>query len=216
VLSPSEAESGYNFGERGIRNEFISVFLNRRALFASAVVGGGFGPTVDVPGTVLDLRTGEVWVSFDGAWGGIRQIDALYNAAGGSVTMKLYNNRMEEVAISAPSATGSVLYYNGTLGDTYFLKITGSNSNVVVKYSTPTGLNVPNSSGSSSNGGSSTNGSNSGTSGGGGSTGINGFGIPLTAAPESEPLVAAADESEDASEDAFSEDADWLLEALLV
>lgn len=214
VLSPSEAESGYNFGERGIRSEFISVFLNRRALFASAVVGGGFGPAIDLPGTVLDLRTGDVWVSFDGAWAGLRQIDALYNAAGGSVTMKLYNNRMEEVAISAPSGTGSVLYYNGTLGDTYFLKVTGSNSSVVIMSSTPSSLILPNSSSTGgSSGGSSSNGS--GSSGGSGSTGINRFGIPMTAAPEADPLVSADDSDEATSEEAFSEEADWLLEALL-
>jgi len=215
VLSPSEAESGYHFGERGIRSEFISVFLNRRALFASAVVGGGFVPTIDAPGTVLDLRTGDVWVSFDGAWGGLRQIDALYNAAGGSVFMKLYNNRMEEVALSAPSATGSVLFYNGTLGDTYFLKITGSNPNVVIKYSTPNALNLPNSlnTGGSSDGSSST-GSSSGSSGGG-STGFNRFAIPMTTAPEADPLVADDNNEDGTSEDAFSEDAEWLLEALL-
>ncbi len=215
VLSPSEAESGYQFGERGIRSEFLSVFLNRRALFASAVVGGGFMPTIDAPGTVLDLRTGDVWVSFDGAWDGLRQIDALYNAAGGSVFMKLYNNRMEEVALSAPSATGSVLFYNGTLGDTYFLKITGSNPNVVIEYSTPSAVNLPNSSSTGgSSGGLSANGSNSGSSGGG-STGFNRFAIPMAAAPEADPLVANDDNEDGASEDAFSEDAEWLLEALL-
>jgi hypothetical protein len=216
VLSPSEAESGYNFGERGIRSEFVSVFLNRRALFASAVVGGGFGPTIDAPGSVLDLRGGDVWVSFDGAWSGLRQIDALYNPAGGSVVMKLYNNRMEEVAISAPSATGSVLFYNGTLGDTYFLNITGTNANVVVKYSTPTGFSLPAGSTGGTSGSSATStGSSSGSTGGGGSTGINRFGIPMTAAPAADPLVASGDGDDSASEEAFSEDADWLLEALL-
>ncbi len=217
VLAPSEAESGYNFGELGIRSEFISQFLNRRALFASAVVGGSFGPTINAPGTVLDLRTGDIWVSFDGAWSGIRQIDALYNAAGGSVTMRLYNNRMQEVAVSAPSATGSVLYYSGTLGDTYFLKITGSNANVVVHLSTPSAMNLPPAGSSNgASGSSSTTGSGSGSTGGSGSSGgFNRFGIPMTAAPEADPLVANNSSDESESEDPFSEDADWLLDALL-
>jgi hypothetical protein len=37
----------------------------------------------------------------------------------------------------------------------------------------------------------------------------------MTAAPAADPLVASGDGDDSASEEAFSEDADWLLEALL-
>jgi hypothetical protein len=37
----------------------------------------------------------------------------------------------------------------------------------------------------------------------------------MTAAPEAEPLVSGDDSDDAAAEDAFSEDSDWLLEALL-
>ena len=42
VLVPSGAASGYNFGEQGVRSEFVSVFLNRRAFFASSIITGRF------------------------------------------------------------------------------------------------------------------------------------------------------------------------------
>src|SRR5690606_7830512 len=117
------------FGEGTIRPDFVSAFLNRRVLFATAAVGGNYGPALNMPGTVLDLRTGDIWVSFDGGWTGLRQIEALFNAAGGPVSMKLYNNALQQVALSSPTANGSVLLYNGTSGQPYFLRISGTNAN---------------------------------------------------------------------------------------
>ena len=212
-LAPSEGETGYNFGELGIRADFISAFINRRALFASAVVGGNFGPTINMAGSVLNLKTGDIWVSFDGGWNGLRQIDALFNSAGGSASMKLYNNNLQEVAISAPSATGAVLIYNGTIGQTYFLKITGSNSNVTVQITEPTAFSSLVATGS----GDSNSAASNPPAGDPPATSTTtyvydrfGRAIPMTA-PAADPLV-----SDDNSDDAFAEDEDWVLESLLV
>ncbi len=137
ALAPSAGETGFNFGEQGIRSDFISAFINRRALFATSTVGGTFGPNVNMPGTVLDLRTGDIWVSFDGGWEGLREVDALFNSSQGPVTMTLYNNALQQVAVSAPTSTGSVLIYGGQLGAAYFLKLSGTNSHVTVQVSQP-------------------------------------------------------------------------------
>src|SRR5262249_38657014 len=47
-LAPSAAESGYNFGEEGLRSDFLTLFLNRRALFSSAATQNVFNPDMDV------------------------------------------------------------------------------------------------------------------------------------------------------------------------
>jgi hypothetical protein len=211
-LEPSEGETGYNFGELGIRTDFISAFINRRALFASAVVGN-FGPNINMAGSVLNLKTGDIWVSFDGGWSGLRQIDALFDSAGGSATMRLYNNNLQEVALSAPSATGATLLYNGTLGQTYFLKITGSNANVTVQITQPTAFSslvVPGGGDSSST---TTNPLSDPSADPPATTTTYvydrfGRAIPMTA-PAADPLVSDSDE-------AFAEDEDWVLESLLV
>jgi hypothetical protein len=208
-LAPSQAATGYNFGEQGIRSDFLSAFLNRRALFATATIGG-FGPNVNLPGTQLNLKTGDIWVSFDGGWSGLRQVEALFNSAQGNVTMRLYNNNLQEVAISAPSANGAVLLYNGQIGTTYFLKISGSNPSVTVQIST-TPLNLTGTSQGSSSGSSSNSSSSGSSSSGSTSTGFNRFAsaIPMTS-PAADPLVADDDSSE-----AFAEEEDWLLDSLL-
>ncbi len=213
TLAPSEAKTGYNFGELGIRADFISAFINRRALFASAVVGGNFGPNINMTGTVLNLKTGDIWVSFDGGWSGLRQIDALFNSADGSASMKLYNNNLQEVALSAPSATGAILLHNGTLGQTFFLRITGSNSNVTVQIAEPSVFN-----GLVVTGGDDSNSSTSNPPTQDPPAEVPpattyvydrfGRAIPMTA-PAADPLVA------DNTGEAFAEDEDWVLESLL-
>lgn len=207
-LASSQAASGYNFGEQGIRGDFLSAFFNRRALFASATVGG-FGPNVNLPGTQLNLKTGDIWVSFDGGWSGLRHVEALFDSANGAVTMKLYNTNLQEVALSAPSANGAILLYNGQVGTAYFLKISGSNPTVTVQISTPTAINLTATGGDQGSASATPAASTPPASNSSG--GFNRFAsaIPLTA-PAADPLVADEDTS-----GAFVEDEDWLLESLL-
>jgi hypothetical protein len=212
VLAPMAAETGFHFGEAGIRSEFISAFINRRALFATAAVSGIFGPTLNMPGTVLDLRTGDIWVSFDGGWQGLRTIDALFNSSQGSVTMKLYNNALQEVASSSANAAGASLLYNGQAGQPYFLRISGSNPNVTVEISEtplPGTLSPPAAGGSSGESGSSNDSSSSATSP---------AGRFASSTPTTQPMIAPAMEplvSSDASDEALAEDDDWVLESLM-
>ncbi len=218
VLAPSAGETGFNFGEGGIRSDFITAFLNRRALFATAAVEG-YGVNMNLSGTVLDLRTGDIWVSFDGGWSGLRQIDALFNSAQGTANMRLYNNNLQEVADSSPSSTGAVLLYNGTLGQTYFLRITGSNSNVTVQITEPSSFSNLASTGSQS---SDTSQTSTGTSSTGNTSTSSSnttyiydrFGNPIpVASPSAEPLVSTDDG--DGSDEAFADDEDWVLDSLL-
>jgi hypothetical protein len=129
VLAASATASGYNFGELGIRSDFVATFLNRRALFATAVVTGEWGPQISTSSTV-NPRTGDIWISFDGGWTGLRTIDALFDSALGTATMTLYDNAKNAVALSSPTDTGARLTFNGTSGLAYFLRISGTNPSV--------------------------------------------------------------------------------------
>jgi hypothetical protein len=210
-LVPSAAETGFNFGEQGIRAEFISAFINRRALFATAAVGGTFGPTLNMAASTLNLKTGDIWVSFDGGWSGLRTIEALFDSSQGSVTMKLYNNALQEVAIAGPTATGAVLLYSGQTGQPYFLRLSGTNPNVTVQMLdavVPANVAAPSAAPSTASdpppAASASTATAAETPGKFASSAQ-----PMTA-PLIEPLV-----SSDASDEALGEDEDWVLDALL-
>jgi Calx-beta domain/SdrD B-like domain/Dockerin type I domain len=213
VLAPSAAETGYNFGELGVRSEFIAAFINRRALFATAAVGGLFGPTINMPGATLNLSSGDIWVSFDGGWNGLRTIEAVFQPGEGTATMRLYNNSLQEVALSAPTLTGALLLFNGQIGAPYFLRISGSNPDVTVQISEsvlPGGVSAPAVGGDADQGNPPTQTSSSNSNSDPLSpTGRFASTQPMIA-PEIEPLV-----SSDASDEALSEGEDWILETLL-
>ena len=134
VLTPSQQAVGYNFGEMGLRAEFAMAFFNRRAFFSSTVVGTQFGTMA----TPVNLQNGDVWISFDGGWQGPATITAaVASASQGSVTMTLYDINLSAVAFSTPTGTGGAqLQFNGS-GATYFLKVSGSNSNVSISTNLP-------------------------------------------------------------------------------
>ena len=131
-LAPSQTVGDFNFGEQGVRAEFVSAFLDRRAFFASTIVNGGFSATVNPTGPV-SLLGGDVWVSFDGGFTGTRTIQATYPS--GTATMTLYNNSMQVVAISTAANGVSTLTYTGVSGAPYFLKVTGTATNVTFSVS---------------------------------------------------------------------------------
>ena len=71
TVASGQLASDYDFGELGIRSQFVASFLNQRALFASSIVTGELGGQADPTGTV-NLQQGTVWISFDGGWQGSR------------------------------------------------------------------------------------------------------------------------------------------------
>ena len=127
-LQPSGDEGGFNFGERSLRAEFVPIFLNRRAFFASAIVSGHFGPATTTSG--LNLQSGDAWIAFDGGWEGPRTVKALFDHAAGSATMTLYNNDLVAVAISSVTGDGAQFVHSGNAGNNYFLRVSGTNPNV--------------------------------------------------------------------------------------
>lgn len=121
--------SGFLFGEQGLRATFAAAFQNRRAYFASSIVTGILGSQMNP--SAIDLRKGDVWVSFDGGLAGLNVIQAFFQASQGSVTMTLFDNSLiGSVATSTATPFGAQITYTGVAGSAYFLHITGTNPSV--------------------------------------------------------------------------------------
>ncbi len=129
ALASSQLASGYNFGELGLRPEFVGTFMDRRAFFSSSIITGEIGPS----STAFNLAQGDVWVSFDSGWQGTRTIDALFQAGQGTATMTLYDSNVHPLTSSTAVTSGAVLPYTGATSSALFLKVSGSNSNVSMK-----------------------------------------------------------------------------------
>jgi hypothetical protein len=195
VLTPGGSAGGFNFGELGVRAEFVQAFINRRAFFASAIVTGEFGPQIATGGTV-NPRTGDVWISFDGGWDGQRTIEALFDGSLGGATLTLYNNSLNAIASSTPTATGASLQYNGVLGAPYFLRISGTNASVSLSIGDP----VPNSTATTTTSTTTT-------------TGVTGrFASSATAAPAPAPTTSMMTSATDV---ALATGDEWLTDSLL-
>lgn len=200
-LAPNADIGGYNFGEAGVRPEFVSLFINRRAFFATTVVGGTSGPQMSTVGTV-NPKNGDVWISFDGGWDGQRTIDALFDASLGTATMTLFNNNLQQVASSFPTATGASLIYNGISGAPYFLKISGTNTSVALSFSDAAPLVEPLAEPSAST----TSTTTTSTTLGGGTLASSADSTPLAA-----PQAATSDDDL-----VWSDEDDWIADSLLV
>jgi hypothetical protein len=84
-LNPSIAD--LNFGEKGVLPAFLAAAINRRLFFATTVndpMNGLSSPIVNA-----DLTKGDIWLSFDAGWDGLRKFQAFFNT--GNVTLKLYD-----------------------------------------------------------------------------------------------------------------------------
>lgn len=131
TLAPSQGVTGYNFGELGLRAEFLAQFANRRAFLSSSITTGEMGGQINTSGA-MNLNGGDVWISFDGGWQGKRILTTFFDANQGSASMTLYNNALAPIAYSAPGSPAQI-QFNGTGGTPYFLKISGTNPNAVLR-----------------------------------------------------------------------------------
>jgi hypothetical protein len=137
VIAANTVAQNYNFPELGLRAEFISVFINRRAFLSSSIITHEYGPgTVETASQTFNLQNGTVWISFDGGWQGLETITANYNPAQGSVTMSLYDTNLN---LLASSSSGQISYDSTlvSLGSPYFLEITGTNPDVTLQVANP-------------------------------------------------------------------------------
>ena len=125
---------GFNFGERGLRAEFLASYQGSQIFLAS-----GMGGTLSVygkPAGGLSLANGDLWVSIDGGYSGPLTFQA--TPAGGTAGLTLYDNTLKPLASSTTSSGANGFSYTGTTGATYFLKISGTSTNVDLKAWDPT------------------------------------------------------------------------------
>jgi hypothetical protein len=128
VINTGTSGVNFNFAELGLRPQFADSFYNRRAFLATSIITHEYGPPAVMQD--FDLQQGDVYISFDGGWQGLRTIQAMYDPTQGFVNLYLYDNNFNLVAKSTPGPLPAELSYNGTLGETYFLRISGTNTDV--------------------------------------------------------------------------------------
>lgn len=134
-LGSGVSADGFNFGERGVRAEFLSSYLGARVFLASASRDGGLS-IVGQPVEALNLAAGDIWLSIDGGWTGLLEFAS--TPQGGTAGMTLYNNNLQPVASAVPTSGSAKFSYTGTTGTSYFLRISGTSSNVSVTAVDPT------------------------------------------------------------------------------
>lgn len=106
----SEDLVAYNFGERGLRAEFVT-----KGLFLSSTPSG----------RGLDARVmadGLIWHAFDEGFAGVLTAEA--TALTGDVALALFDVNMNLIA-STPLSESPVLQFDGQLGSPYFLRVSG-------------------------------------------------------------------------------------------
>ena len=123
VMTAGQVLSGANFGELGVKPEFVAAFGSRRAFFASTNSGGDN----------LNLTAGDLWYSFDGGFTGELNAAASFSASQGTTMLTLLNSNMAVVATSTASGDYAKLSYQGTPGQSYLLKVSGTNPAAAVR-----------------------------------------------------------------------------------
>ncbi len=122
TLATAVNATGYDFGELGLRAQFVAAYLSERAFFASA----------EQTESALNLNGGSVYYAYNGGINGTLNVLA---AAGGSgnVQIQVLNDNLQVVATSAVSSTSAQLTFQGTVNQPYFLKVSGTSKSATVQ-----------------------------------------------------------------------------------
>ncbi|MBX3414228.1 MAG: hypothetical protein KF708_16190 [Pirellulales bacterium] len=116
TLGPDTHATEYNFGELGLRSNFIGKRLFLTSTQPGVLLSGSY---------IVDTRAGDLYFSFSSGWSGpLTFLAAPSN--GGRATLTLYDVNLSQLATSAPAPGATAqLTYSGTLGQPYFLKVGG-------------------------------------------------------------------------------------------
>ena len=124
-----------NFAERGIRADFLALSLSRRFFLASTINNPQNG--IGSPIVNADLTKGDIWISFDGGWDGLRKFQAFFPS--GSVSLKLYDFDFRgdlHLLTQAQLVDGGSMSWVDALetpAKPLFLQISGTSTNASVK-----------------------------------------------------------------------------------
>lgn len=134
VIGSGVNAAGFNFGERGIRAEFLASYAGARIFLASATLLGGLA--IPAAPAALSLAAGDIWISIDGGWSGTLAFTA--TPSGGTAGLTLYDSNLNPVASAVPTAGTARFDYFGASGSPYFLKVSGTSTSVQVSAFDPT------------------------------------------------------------------------------
>ena len=122
-LAAGQAATGFNFGELGLKAQYVAAYYGRRAFFASS--------TSQVIN--LNLSAGSVYFALGGSTSGT--FSATANSSGqGSTQLTLYNGAMQALATATIPAgqTQTNLSYDLSQGPASLLVVSGTDPNVSI------------------------------------------------------------------------------------
>lgn len=126
TIATTVAGAENNFGELGLRTEFVSRRLFLASSLAEALVNGSY---------VVDTSSGDVWFAVDRGWNGTLAVQAT-PAAGTEATLTLYDNNLNPLTSDAPGSGPAEIAWAGSSMQSYFLRVGGGSSAVELRLST--------------------------------------------------------------------------------
>ncbi len=128
-LAAGQSATGFNFGELGLKAQYVAAYYSRRAFFASST------PEV----INLNLSAGSVYFALSSATQGTFTASA-QSSGQGSTQLTLYNGAMQALTSATIPAgqTQTSLSYNLSQGAATLLVVSGSDPQVSVSTSTTT------------------------------------------------------------------------------
>ncbi len=133
-LAAGQAATGFNFGEQGLKAQYVAAYYGRRAFFASST------PQV----ISLNMANGPVYFALSGASSGTFTATAA-SSGQGTTTLTLYNSANQALATATIPAgqTSASLSYDLSQGPADLLVVTGTDPNVSVSTATVSAAAAP-------------------------------------------------------------------------
>ncbi len=124
IVAPGQTAGMFQFGERGLRAEFVALESSER-LFAASFVDG----RLHVPGAQpaqFNLSAGEVYLAFDGGWDGKALFTVQPLTGQGVPSAAVLNANLSVVAQSTPVSGRAELMSTANSGQPQFVRLRGS------------------------------------------------------------------------------------------
>jgi hypothetical protein len=128
---------GFNFGEQGVRPEFVGSFLNRHALIASEAGNNGtplttlqVDPTADPH---FNVSSATQYVAFDGGWTGTRGFQLVFDTDRGTAKLQILDSKLKVLAQTDSANPTAPIFFTPVAGVSYFVAISGTNPDVTLR-----------------------------------------------------------------------------------
>ena len=126
TLTTSVQGEENNFGELGLRAEFLSRRLFLASSLSAVLVDGSY---------VIDVSAGDLWFAVDQGWDGTLLAQAT-PASGTRATIALYDKNLNLLTTDAPASGMAAIMWPGSSSESYFLRVGGGSPAVQLRLGT--------------------------------------------------------------------------------